>query len=77
MLFELMFFSIFVSHRMFRKNITDNIVVLQDGKISEIGMYDSLMSHNGDFSRLLMLDKIGSRGDFLKWLRVPQQGFLR
>lgn len=46
---------ILVSHRMFRKDICDQIIVLSKGEIVEAGDYDSLVAKNGEFSRLWKL----------------------
>jgi ABC-type multidrug transport system fused ATPase/permease subunit len=46
---------IFISHRVFQPSITDQIMVLSEGKVIEVGNYESLMAHNGEFSRLRRL----------------------
>jgi len=46
---------IFVSHRMFRKDICGQIVVLSKGRLLEAGSYDSLVARGGEFSRLSAL----------------------
>ncbi|MHC4646971.1 MAG: ABC transporter ATP-binding protein [Planctomycetota bacterium] len=46
---------ILVSHRMFRKDIADQIVVLNEGEIVEAGTYRSLICQNGEFARLRKL----------------------
>jgi ATP-binding cassette subfamily B protein len=43
---------IFISHRVFRPAIADQIIVLNRGEIVESGEYESLMAHRGEFSRL-------------------------
>ncbi len=43
---------VFISHRVFRPAIADQIVVLSKGEIVERGDYESLMAHRGEFSRL-------------------------
>lgn len=46
---------VFVSHRMFRKGIADQIVVMQKGKILETGTYESLVIKGGEFARFCQL----------------------
>lgn len=46
---------IFVSHRMFRKGIAGQIVVLQKGQIIEAGSYEDLIVENGEFAKLCRL----------------------
>lgn len=43
---------IFVSHRMFRPGIADQIVVLDGGKVAEAGPYEELIAQKGEFARL-------------------------
>jgi ABC-type transport system involved in cytochrome bd biosynthesis fused ATPase/permease subunit len=41
-----------VSHRAFRHGIADQIVVLKDGQVAELGQYEDLVHRGGEFSRL-------------------------
>jgi ABC-type multidrug transport system fused ATPase/permease subunit len=43
---------IIISHRMFRPNLADSIVVLSQGEVLEQGKYDDLVASNGEFARL-------------------------
>jgi len=43
---------IIASHRLFKRDICDKIVILRKGKIAETGSYDGLITKNGEFSRL-------------------------
>ncbi|HUW82421.1 MAG TPA: ABC transporter ATP-binding protein [Phycisphaerae bacterium] len=46
---------ILVSHRMFRQDIADRIIVLSNGRIVEAGDYESLIAREGEFARLWKL----------------------
>ncbi|MHC4757542.1 MAG: ABC transporter ATP-binding protein [Planctomycetota bacterium] len=46
---------ILISHRIFRKNVADRIMVLDKGEIVEIGTYDDLIAQNGRFQQLWKL----------------------
>lgn len=44
--------SVFISHRLSSATVADNIVVLGDGKIVEMGSHAELMSRRGEYYRL-------------------------
>jgi ATP-binding cassette subfamily B protein len=44
--------SIIISHRVSSAKLADNILVLDDGEIVEIGDHDSLMAKNGVYKEL-------------------------
>lgn len=44
---------IFIAHRLSVAKMTDNIIVLEDGKIVEQGTHDELIASNGFYERLL------------------------
>lgn len=46
---------ILVSHRMFKPNIAEKIIVLSDGRITEAGTYEKLLAKQGEFARLCKL----------------------
>jgi ATP-binding cassette subfamily B protein len=46
---------ILVSHRLLRPGIADQIVVLDNGKVTEKGAYHELVAQNGEFARLCRL----------------------
>jgi ATP-binding cassette subfamily B protein len=43
---------VLVSHRMFRHDIAEQIVILKDGQVVEQGRYEDLVNRDGEFARL-------------------------
>jgi ATP-binding cassette subfamily B protein len=43
---------ILVSHRAFRPGIADQIVILKNGQVAELGRYEDLVHRDGEFARL-------------------------
>lgn len=44
--------TLYISHRLSSTKFCDKIIVLSDGKITEIGNHDELMNHDGLYSKL-------------------------
>lgn len=44
---------VLVTHGVHWLPLVDTIVVMTDGHISEMGSYDQLLSHDGDFAQFL------------------------
>ena len=44
--------TIFISHRLSSTKFCDKIVLLEKGKVREIGTHEELMKQNGEYSKL-------------------------
>jgi ATP-binding cassette subfamily B protein len=53
--------AVFISHRFSTVRMADRIVVLQDGKISEMGTHAELMRNDGEYAHLFNLQAEGYR----------------
>lgn len=51
--------SVLISHRMSAVREADQIVVLADGRIAELGDHETLMRHGGHYERLFSLQAEG------------------
>lgn len=71
-----------VTHGLGYLKKVDNIIVLKDGRISEMGTYNQLLSRKGAFSDLVTTyleekvhelreeDEDAEEGKFFSWLRI-------
>ena len=42
-----------MTHSIRHLPVVDNIIVLKDGRVSEVGSYDALVKRNGEFAEFL------------------------
>lgn len=55
--------AIIITHRIFTLLRFDNIVILEDGKITEMGTHDELMMKNGYYAELYRMQTVNAHAD--------------